>query len=351
MLTRILILTLLLLSTHNIFSQDEHGIPYFPKLGVWSVSYLGGSIINTEGNPGYTISMETAYRESLSTEMFLNFSFSKLHVNRTTGYKLMECSIGPRFYFLKNKALFAEAAFGLQLNFKKREYRQWDYGFTGVVSKTHSALYVSAGLGYTFHVSEATDLQLQFKYGTTLSKTDGVSHFGLQAGITSNVLKTTLKGKNPKGSFSFAAGTGMLNQNDLNGNIYSGKSLISFETMYRLSPLKEISVETGYFSYTINYQPEQYNNIFLNAGPRYYFNSSSLPLFMEFGGGLILQLGSHERPANKHFQPGLYGGAGIVSRFSEKFSLFIKGKLNFVISENIYSPHYSSLTAGARINF
>jgi len=350
MLTRILILTLLLLSTQNIFSQDETSIPHFPKLGMWSVSYLGGSIIDTESDPGYTISMETVYRENLSTEMFLNFSFSKLHVNRTTRYKLLECSIGPRFYFLKNKALFAEAALGLQLYFKKREYRQWDYGFTGVVTKARSAFYFSAGFGYTFNVSEATNLQLQFKYGTVVPQRSGVSHFGLQAGITSNVLKTKLKQKNSSGTVSVTAGAGTLNPNDLNGNVYNGKSLISFETVFPLSPLKELAFETGYFSYSINYRPEQYNNMYLNIGPRYYINSGSLPLFMEFGGGLVLQLGSHERPVNKQLQPGMYCGAGIVNRFSERFSLFIKGKLNFIISENMYSPHYSSITGGARIN-
>lgn len=350
MLTRILISTLLLLSTHNIFSQNESGIPRFPELGVWSVSYLSGAIINTEGKNGYSLSMETAYKEGLSRQMFLNISFSKIFINTITRHNVIEFFAGPRLFFLRNKTLHTEAAFGIQIYLRKQRYNVWDYGYTGVSEKSHSAFYFSAGLGYDLQLSGATSLQLKIRYGTSIPSAKGISHFNVLAGFTSNVSETLPHRKSKISTVLLSASAGVVNPSDIRGNIYNGESLYSLEAAFRTSPRKEIWLEGGYFSYNINFSSPRYRILFFNIGPRYFINQSSFSAFLEFGGGMVFLIDRSKKTATDPLQPGINCGAGVINKFSERFSLFIKGKLNFIISENIYSPHYSSLTGGVRIN-
>lgn len=352
MLTRILFFVFYLLSTLHTISQDERGIPIITKDHYWSISYLAGAVYDTDGDLGYKFGIETSYREDEIKEFFLNFSVSKIHDSEITENNLVECSIGPRVY-LPVRDAYLEGNIGAQIFTRTSKYDYWDYGYSWYYSKVRASFYFSGGAGYNFTLSRTNTLHFRIKYSTTMPPSEGLSYVSVQTGINFNTLKvskTISPVKNKNRPISISAGAGLNSATGLYDNIYSGKSMYMIESSIPVSAKTEFFIESNFSTFTINERVKVNKLLSINFGPRLFINENPFTAFFEFGGGLHILLNKEENSRYDHIQPGLNAGTGIIAKILGPASLFVKGKLHLIFTENEAFPPYSSFAGGLRFN-
>ncbi|MFI5211581.1 MAG: hypothetical protein ACHQIH_01760 [Ignavibacteria bacterium] len=349
MLTRILIMALALLNTLSSYSQEKNTFTKPAPHGDWSISYNAGINMDYDKNTGYKISMELGFSESPSRELLLNLSSSAIPVSHSTGYSLLECSIGPRFLLFKDKILFLEGNIGAQINNRTREYYKWDYGYNGTSTQTRSGFYFAAGVGAKIHISGNNSFLLRVKYNTTVPYSEGLTYLGAQFGLDFNTSEPVRNSKIENKKFSLSIGGGINSPYDPDGYSNSGKGVYLIEGSYQTGQKNEVFLEASYSEINVNYHAENTGMLDINFGPRFYINKSALSSFIEFGGGVYI-LTKDDGSENDPVQPGINIGTGFTGRLNSLMALFLKGKIHILFTENLSFPPYSSLAGGLRFN-
>jgi hypothetical protein len=334
------------------YSQNEKSINLNSTPGVWNISYNAGFSINYENATGHKISFEIGYSEDDKKAFLFNISTTKLYKTSYKSFTMYECSVGPRFYVLKNELVFLEGNIGAQINSENRIYPNWDFGYINSYysSNTHSAFYFAAGLGTKVMISRNNAFLLRVKYNTTMPASEGFTYINAQFGLEFNTSKPEdeINQKN-KRRLTFSLGGGINSPLDINGRKNTGEGIFLLECALPTDFNGEIYGEAAYNR--INANNARINNqlISFNIGPRFFINNSLLSSFMEFGGGMyILAQSNYSKKDAVH--PGLTIGTGLTGRINELFEIFAKGKIHFLFTDNPSFPPYSTLAGGVRFN-
>jgi hypothetical protein len=349
MLTRILIVTLALVSSLSSYSQSNNTVTKPATQGDWSISYYAGPTLNFENNSGYKISMEAGFSENRSRDLLLDLSSSVLTVSPSTSYSLLECSIGPRFLLFRDRIFFLEGSIGAQINNRTREYYEWGYGYSGTSTQTRSSFYFAAGIGAKLHITGNNSFLFRLKYNSTVPSSGGLTYMCAQFGLDFNASGADRISTAENRKFSLSIGGGINSPYDPDGLSNSGKGVYLIEGTYQTGSKNEIFLEAAYSEINVNHQAENSGMISFNCGPRFFINKSILSSFIEFGGGVYILTeddGSKDDPV----QPGINIGTGFTGRLSSIAALFVKGKIHILFTDNLLFPPYSSLAGGLRFN-
>lgn len=355
MLTRILFVSrffyfILLVSSFTNYSQYSTPPQVTGLPGDWSITFNAGLGLSTLGKTGHKISFETAYRETSTHEFVFSFAATKLPEKTFIRSSLLEFSIGPRLYPLKNGSFFVEAAIGAQLNNTQREYYDWyGEGFYYHTSDTRAAFLISVAAGVKLPITENNAMLLRLGYNTTHPYEEGVSYFSTQFGLCfNNSTDPAFKDKS-NSKFAVSAGGGYVNPADGTGYHYSGSGLYILEGIFLISPMDEIYLNGSLVRLSTDEYTKSKNQFGITVGPRFFINRSVLSSFVEFGGGVYLAEKNEFRDSDP-LQPGINIGTGFTGRMTTALAMYLKGNLNYYFTDNPLFPAFSSITGGLRFN-
>lgn len=347
MLTRILFCTLALLLSHTTFSQIDL-TPKEHNRSVWSAAYFAGPFYSFKEEFGYEVSLEGSYRESLDNKEFVfNITSGNIPRSKSSYTSLIEVSVGPRFFFGKNQTFFAEGNIGGAVEGKTWLYIDYFFGEQYSRTTSKASFYLAAGIGGRLSLLDVNYFLYRLKFHTNVPYSEGTTHITAQFGFqfSDRESKEVQKRSSSKLSFSLVGGI----NNPITGNKFDSKGEFSagVESTLRSSAKIEWSMLALYNKFQ-NYIGDP-GIMEISFSPRFYLSRYALTAFFESGAGLYLQTVTIDTEYD-NLQPGISFGAGILGNFAEHFGIFVRGRLNLLLTDNPDFPFYTNLLGGVRYN-